>query len=301
MARVVLDLHGARAQDGVEIDAFESFIEHFRAALREYFRASHGGIPRSGGRPAARDAAATAFRLVEFRTGSGIATLEPVLTGDVTTPDMTLDPGDALSITTLESLLSAIRSDERLPAPVVESLSSARRAIGDDGSFGVEVSGRHPTPRVVIDQERMRRLQRPDIEAEDQTHVITGRLHMIEVDQPSRRVAIRGQDGIDWTCSYPDEMHPVVTTLIERLVRVAGIGRRNTSATGRLAISQLDAVPEHTQDVLFTVETVALEQLLAEQQIDRPQGLEALVDAGWEDNEESRLFLEATLGSAPPG
>ncbi len=301
MTRVVLDLHGARAKDGVEIDAFESFIEHFRAALREYFRASHGGIPRSGGRPAARDAAATAFRLVEFRTGSGIATLEPALTGDVSTPDMPLDPGDALAITTLESLLNAICSDERLPGPVVESLSSARRAIGDDGSFGIKVCGRRPTPRVVIDQERMRRLQRPEIEAEDTTHVITGRLHMIEVDQPSRRVAIRGQDGIDWTCLYADEMHPVVTTLIERLVRVAGVGRRNTPATGRLAISQLEAIPEHAQDVLFTAETVALEQLLAEQQIDRPQGLEAVVDAGWEDNEESRLFLEATLGSAPPG
>jgi hypothetical protein len=298
MARVVLDLHGTRAQQGVEIDALETFLAHFRAALRDFFRASHGGMPRSGGRPAARDAAATAFRLVEFHTGSGIATLEPVLSHDLTAGDSALDPGEALSITTLQDLLIAIDSERRLPDPVVEALGSARRAIGDDGSFGVEVSGWRKSPRVVIDQERMKRLQRPEREAEDVTISVSGRLHMIEADQPARRVGIRGQDGVDWTCTYPDEMHSVVTTLIERVVRVEGVGRRITAATGRLAITRLDAIPEHTQDVLFTVETVALEQLLSEQQIDRPQGLEALVDDEWEDDEESRLFLEATLGFA---
>jgi hypothetical protein len=292
----MLDLHGARAQQGVEIDALETFLAHFRAALRDFFRASHGGIPRSGGRPAARDAAATAFRLVEFHTGSGIATLEPVRSADLTGGDSTLDLGEALSITTLRNLLIAIDSGKRLPAPVVEALGSARRAIGDDGSFGVEVSGWGRSLRVVIDQERMKRLQRPENESEDTTMSVSGRLHMIEADQPNRRVGIRGQDGVDWTCTYPDEMHPVVTTLIERLVRVEGIGRRITAATGRLAITRLDPILEHTQDVLFTVETVALEQLLSEQQIDRPQGLSALIDEEWKDDEESRLFLEATLG-----
>jgi hypothetical protein len=300
MTRVVLDLHGARAQQGVEIDAFETFFEHFRAALREFFRASRGALARSGGRPAARDAAAAAFRLVEFRTGSAIATLEPVLPGDLTAADSTLDPGEALSITTLQSLLIAIHADERLPAPVVEALGSARRAIGDDGRFGVEISGRRQSPRVVIDQERMKRLQRPESGSQDAPITVTGRLHMIEVDQPGRRVGIRAQDGVDWTCSYPDEMHVIVTTLIERLVRVEGVGRRVTTATGRLAITRLEPIPEHTQDVLFTVETVSLEQLLTEQQIDRPQGLDALVDEYWEDDEGSRLFLEATLGSTPP-
>jgi hypothetical protein len=299
MTRVVLDLHGARAQQGVEIDAFETFFVHFRSALREFFRAGRGAIPRSGGRPAARDAAAAAFRLVEFRTGSAIATLEPALPGDLTAADSTLDRGEALSITTLQSLLIAIHADERLPAPVVEALGSARRAIGDDGCFGVEISGSRQAPRVVIDQERMKRLQ-PGSRSEDIPTSVTGRLHMIEVDQPGRRVGIRAQDGVDWTCSYPDEMHLIITTLIERLVRVEGVGRRVTAATGRLAITRLEPIPEHTQDVLFTVATVPLEQLLTEQQIDRPQGLDALVDEHWEDDEESRLFLEATLGSTRP-
>jgi hypothetical protein len=300
MTQVVLDLHGARAQQGVEIDAFEIFFQHFRAALREFFRASRGAIPRSGGRPVARDAAAAAFRLVEFRTGSGIATLEPALPGDLTAEDFMLDPGEALSITTLQSLLIAICADQRLSAPVVEALGSARRAIGDDGCFGVEISGSRQSPRVVIDQEGMKRLQRAEGGSQDAPTNVTGRLHMIEVDQPGRRVGIHGQDGVDWTCSYADEMHLMVKTLIERLVRAEGVGRRVTATTGRLAITRLEPISEHTQDVLFTVETVSLQQLLSEQQIDRPQGLDALVDEHWEDDEESRLFLQATLGSTRP-
>lgn len=293
--QVVLDLHGSRARVGIEIDAFESFIARFRTAIREYFCASHGGIARSGGRPGPRDAAATAFRLVDFHTSSGIATLKPPLTAEMAAEDTALDPGEALSITTLRSMLSAIDAGERLPVPVVEALGKARRAIGDDGCFGVKVSGRRQSLRVVIDQGRMTRLQPPDNDAEDTTIRVTGRLHMIEVDPPGRCVAILGQDGIDWTCSYPDELHMIATTLIDRLVRVEGEGRRASSGTGRLTITRLEPIPEHTQDVLFTVETVSRAQLLAEQQIDRPQGLDAFVDEDREDDERSRLFLEATL------
>jgi len=39
MSRVVLDLHGARAPRGVDIDALESFLANFRTAVREYARA----------------------------------------------------------------------------------------------------------------------------------------------------------------------------------------------------------------------------------------------------------------------
>jgi hypothetical protein len=91
MSNVVLDLHGARAREGVDIDALESFLSHLRAALREYWRAGQGEIPRKGGRPAAREAAASAFRLVEFHTGSGIATLAPTTASDVDGGDLPLD------------------------------------------------------------------------------------------------------------------------------------------------------------------------------------------------------------------
>jgi hypothetical protein len=297
MAKVVLDLHGSRAQHGVDVDALEVFFEHFRTALREYDRAGRGEIPRKGGRPAAREAAATAFRLVDFRTGSGIATLEPVALGELLEEDRTLDPGQPLSVTTLTSLVEAIEQRKRLPLPVVEALSTARRAIGEDGSFGVAVSNGRQTSRVVIDALCVKQLEEPQDHALEVMLTITGRMHMIEADPPNRRVGIRAQDGVDWTCSYPDQMHPVVTKLIERIVRVEGIGRLITSQTGRLAIERLEPIPEHTQDTLFTVETVSESQLRAEQHIDRPQGLDALVDPEWEDDEQGRRFLEATLGS----
>src|SRR4051794_34741952 len=115
MAQVVLDLHGARAQHGVDVDALEVFFEHFRAALREYDRAVRGDIPRKGGRPAAREAAATAFRLVDSPPGSGIATLEPIAPGDLMAEAPTLELGEPLSIMTLKALVQAIERDKPLP------------------------------------------------------------------------------------------------------------------------------------------------------------------------------------------
>jgi hypothetical protein len=281
----------------VDIDALETFLSSFRTALREYWRAQQGEIPRKGGRPAGREAAATAFRLVKFEVGSGIATLAPV-TGEAGGEDLRLDDrGETLAVTTVRRLLDDLEADAGIAYPVVEALGYARRAVGDDGQFGIKLAGPHErTRRVVIDEKRIKRLQRAEPDPAEGTVVVIGRLHMIEADPPSRRVGIRAQDGVDWTCTYPDELHPVVTRLIERLVRVTGHGRRMSAAAGRLRIETLDAIPEHAQDVLFTTETVPVSQLRAEQKITRPQGLEALVDEEWTDDEQSRRFLEATLG-----
>jgi hypothetical protein len=98
-------------------------------------------------------------------------------------------------------------------------------------------------------------------------------------------------------CTYPDALHPVVLPVIEKLVRVEGEGRRMSQAAGRLRIRSVEEVAEPAQDSLFTVETVPLARLRLEQRIDTPQGLGALVDEEWADDEQSRLFLEATLGS----
>ncbi len=297
MSRVVLDLHGERARRGVDIDALETFLVHFRSALREYERASQGAIARKGGRSFAREAAASAFRLVKFRTGSGIAELEPSIAGDDARPDMMLDDtGEALAVTTLGGLLGAVDAEERLPDPVVEALGSARRAMGDDGSFGVKITGKRRVERVLIDATRMRRLQRPEPDSTEMPVSVTGRLHMIEANPPNRRVGVRAQDGINWTCTYPDHLHPVVTKLIERLVRLSGTGRRLTAATGRLDIERLDPIPEQAQDALFSRETVPEAQLRVEQEIEKPQGLRALVDEHWEDDDAARRFLEATRG-----
>jgi hypothetical protein len=296
MAKVVLDLHGSRAKHGVDVDALEVFFEHFRAALREFDRAGRGEIPKKGGRPGAREAAATAFRLVSFRTGSGIATLEPLAPGDLIEEEPTLEFGEPLSITTLTSLVEAIEQQSRLPPPVIEELNAARRAIGDDGSFGVAVSNDRKVSRVVIDAMCVKQMEEPQDYSLQTNVTLTGRMHMIEADLPNRRVGIRAQNGVDWTCSYPDHLHTLVTKLVERIVRVEGTGRMLTPATGRLSIEQLEPIPEHVQDRLFTFDTVSAEELRAEQHIDRPQGLDALVDPAWVDDDEGRRFLEATLG-----
>jgi len=298
--RVVLDLHGTRALAGVEIDALEGFLRHFRTALREYDRWRRGTLARRGGHPDARDLAATAFRLVDFRVGSGIATLEPVRPQLVGATDLSLaDVGDDLSISTLDGLLEAIDRDERLPDPVVEALDDARRVIGDDAKFGVKVDGRTlQRARIEIDEARMTRLRRPTKDDSESSVAIAGRLHMIEVDQPGRRVGIRAQDGVDWTCSYPDELHELVTTLIERLVRVEGIGGKVTAMTGRLHIGRLTPVPEHAQEPLFSVEPVPVETLREQQGVSGPQRLDSLIDQEWEDDDAGRRFLEATLGNA---
>jgi hypothetical protein len=294
---VVLDLHGSRARKGVDIDALETFLSSLRAALREYWRAQQGEIPRKGGRPAGKETAASAFRLVKFEVGSGIATLVPVA-GEAGGEDLRLDDaGETLAVTTLRGLLDDLDSEAGLADPVVEALGYARRAVGDDGHFGISLAGPNErTRRVVIDENRIQRLQRAKPASAEALVIVVGRLHMIEADPPSRRVGIRAQDGLDWSCTYPDQLHPIVTRLVERLVRVAGHGRRISAATGRLRIETLDPISEHAQDVLFTTETAPLSQLREEQKITRPQGLEALGDREWTDDDQSRRFLEATLG-----
>ncbi len=297
VSKIVLDLHGARARKGVDVDALENFFEHFRSALREWSRANEGTIARKGGRPYAREAATAAFRLIEFRTGSGIATLAPSLPPSDADDDLTLDDGDeTLAVRTLRSLMQAIEHETPLPDPVVESLSNARRSIGDDGSFGVDFAADPKMQRVVVDERRIERLRQPTPDATDTTISVTGRLHLIEADLPNRRVGIRAPDGTDWTCTYPDDLHPVVTKLVERLVRIRGIGRRTTQQTGRLRIDWLEEVVEHEQDALFTIEPVPVEQLRAEQHIAGPQSLAGLVDDEWQDDEQGRRYLEAVLG-----
>jgi len=57
------------------------------------------------------------------------------------------------------------------------------------------------------------------------------------------------------------------------------------------------AVAQHAKAELWAIEAIALKQLRADQRILEAQGLDALVDPDWPDDEESRLFLEATLGT----
>lgn len=70
--QIMLTIKGARAERGVSLSDFESFIDNFLAALRDYDRAGRGEPTRKSGHPDRRAEAVTAFRLGGFQTGSGL-------------------------------------------------------------------------------------------------------------------------------------------------------------------------------------------------------------------------------------
>lgn len=130
-----------------------------------------------------------------------------------------------------------------------------------------------------------------------QSHRLTvrGRLHLIETEETGRRVAVRAQDGVDWSCTYGDVLERKVKTLIDSLVQISGEGRRVTPATGRLVAESIEPLAQHEQNELFTTEPVALNDLQREQGVAAPQGLAALTDTEWVDDDAARRFLAATL------
>src|SRR3954447_26960793 len=137
--RVTLTLEGEKAREGVSLAAFEGFVDHFLKALRYHYRSGQSAPIRRLGRPLGNEEVATAFRLVAFRTGSGVAVLEPALPVE---SDLTL--ADELPTTVawdnLTSLLSNIERQE-VEAAVGNELRSALRALGREARFEVAFSG----------------------------------------------------------------------------------------------------------------------------------------------------------------
>ncbi len=141
--QITLTMKGVRAERGVSLADFESFIENFGAALRDYDRAGRGQQTKKSGHPERRAGAVTAFRLVGFRTGSGIATLEPELVSADEDEEALFDE-EPISLTTLKALTADLSAERAVPPSVIESLGKARRAAGSDGSLSV---ARWQTPR----------------------------------------------------------------------------------------------------------------------------------------------------------
>jgi hypothetical protein len=287
---ITIDLHGSKAQRGVELDGLQSFLRHFRAALRDYERSSsqrEHEVGR-GGHPDARARAVTRFRLIGFSTGSGIAVLD-----EVEEPDGELSlPVAGAATANLNAFLDAVQSGELDPG-VIDSLDAARQALGRDGSFGVRVKGRER--HIVVDAERVERL-RGVAALEPQAHdvTVTGRLHLVEIEEPYR-VEIRASDGVNWHCTYSDDLGAGVLALVGEVVLGSGVGRRLRGSRGSMELREIAPLPRHEQSPLFSYERVPERALEEDQGIHRPQGLAAVEGHEAPDDEGTRRFLAVML------
>ncbi|HVE68254.1 MAG TPA: hypothetical protein VNB64_06710, partial [Solirubrobacteraceae bacterium] len=248
--RIVLTLSGAKAKRGVELDGLEGFIDHFRRALREFERTISARAHEVGrmGPPGERSRVATGFRLVDFKTGSGVAQLEPL---ELDHPDGTLVRDEPRSSETLRLLVEAVRERRPMSPRVVDALEGARKALGGDGSFGIAFSSQDEEP-FYIDEEQIQRLHAAaSFDSEPRDVVVSGKLHLIEVEPPGK-VEIRAADGVNWSCTYAEDMKATVLRCVDTVVRAHGVGVRTAHGRGTMELKGVEPLPKFEQTPLFT-------------------------------------------------
>lgn len=288
-SQITLTLRGARAERGIGLSDFESFIENFLAALRDYDRAGRGEPTRKSGHPDQRAKAVTAFRLVGFQTGSGVATIEPEL---VSAEDDQLPVDDVpLSLATLRALSDDLAAERAVPEPVLDALGKACRSVGADGSVSIEIGAVAAAPLVVdgglLDRVALARNAVPD----EEVRSVSGRLHLLDLEPD--RLGIRTASGVEWSCKYPEPLEERVKSLLDRIVWAEGSGKLTSPLRGAMTIEQIEPV-DVEQSALFTTSPVDEDALLARQGISAPQGLDALSDPEWDD-ETDDAYLAALL------
>lgn len=286
---ITLTIKGARALRGVSLSDFDSFIDNFLAALRDYDRADRGEPTRKSGHPDRRAEAVTAFRLVGFQTGSGIATIEPEL---MAAEDDQLPVDDMpLSLSTLRALTDDLAAERPVPEPVLEALRKACRAVGADGAVAIDLEEAGDGP-VVVDNHLLDRVAlAKGTDAGDEVRSASGRLHLLDLEPD--RLGIRTANGVEWSCRYPEALEQHVKSLIDRIVWVRGSGRLSSPLRGAMTIELIEPV-DMEQSALFTTTPVDEDELLAHQGITAPQGLESLSDLDWDD-ETDDAYLAALL------
>jgi hypothetical protein len=292
-ARVVLKLTGSEAEGGLPLSNFAAFVDDFRRALREFDRQRRAAPSRRGGHPTAREDLVTAFRLVSFAPGSAVVELEPIAPAGLDETQEVIPGAELLSLETLRAFVQTIQDGEAVDSAVTAPIAGARRALGPDGEIGITIAGGWRTKQqVVIDEQRVERLEQRARRYAPRRMQISGRLHMIDVEPD--RVAIRAADGIDWVCGYPEELEVHVKALVGANVWARGMGQLIGASRGTLAITQIEPADEYEQNPLFTFERVAVEDLMEQQRIQAPQGRIALVPEDVTD-EDVEDFLDALL------
>lgn len=288
--QITLTMKGARAERGVSLSDFESFIDNFLAALRDYDRAGRGQQTKKSGHPDRRAEAVTAFRLVGFRTGSGIATLEPELVSTDEDEDALFDE-EPISLTNLKALTADLHSERAVPQVVIESLEKACRAAGTDGSLSIGLPGTALQP-LVVDTELLDRVANASTGTEpSEVTTVSGRLHLLDLEPD--RLGIRTAAGVEWLCKYPESLEERVKAMLDRIVWVEGSGTLAGPLRGTMAINRIVSV-DLEQSPLFTIEQIDEQVLASRQGISAPQGLSSLAVTDWDDASDD-LYLAALL------
>lgn len=289
--QITLRLEGSRAERGVALADFESFIDDLLGALRDFDRSRRGAPTRRAGHPEREAEAVTALRLLRFEHGSAVATIEA---------EEPIDGAERLplgdrpaALVNLEALVDDVNRSAPLPRPVSEALARACRALGVNGSVAIELSSRTGQPPTVIDLARLESVNgAPSAEPFEEARMVTGRLHLIDVEPD--KLAIRSAAGIDWVCTYAEALEEHVKGLVGALVWAQGAGRLLSPLRGRMTIERIEAVDQGEQSPLFTLAPVEESELLARHGISRPQGLSSLAEPEWSDDEDGP-YLAALL------
>ena len=285
---ITLRLEGARAVRGISLSDFESFLESFITALRDFDRDRRGEPTRKSGHPEARAEAVAAFRLVGFRPGSAVAELEPQLPSEVEGSERFLD-SELLQVANLRALIASVEREEALPESVTDCLERAIRSAGEDGSLSIRLGREQGGAAAVrIDRGRIARLRAVSAAPEpSRVASVSGRLHRVDFEPD--RLAIRASDGVDWDCSFPAALEDQVAALVNRLVWASGEGVLRSPRRGSMTLEAIRAVEQGTQTPLFTAEPVPDAQLGIEQGVLAPQGLDALAPEQWSEADDAYL------------
>ncbi len=285
--QIVLTLRGARAEHGVALSDFENFIDAFLAALRDFDRERRGAPTRKTGHPEKRAELMSAFRLVAFRPGSGIATLEPLPSPGLDHAENGLFEDALPQVENLRALVQKIHDSKPLPGPVTASLERACRSLGDDGT--VVVAGPSVAAEsVLMTVAKLRALGAAESTSVDETVTsVSGRLHFLDLEPD--RIAIRSSNGVDWRCTYPEDMEQRILRLAGKVVWVEGEGCKTSPKGGRMTITRIDELHQGEQTALFSFVPLSTQELLERHGVETPPGLERLADPDWDPSDDTYL------------
>lgn len=287
---ITLRLEGTRARRGVSLSDFETFIDSFITALRDFDRDRRGEPTKKSGHPEARAEAVAAFRLVRFREGSAIATIEPELAADDEDTEKIVDT-EPVQVATLRSLLGSVDREESLPESVIDALEKAVRSAGEDGSLMVEFGSAdfdRARSSVTIDCARIARIRAAHKTPEPKSvSSVSGKLH--QVDFEPDKLAIRASDGVDWICGFPSELESLVASLVNQLVWASGDGALQSARRGSMHLSAIRPIEQGIQTPLFSGEPISSDDLAVAQGITAPQGLDGVGAESWSEADEDYL------------